>query len=256
MLNKQRSFILVSFLLSATMLHAAEAPGSNITVRTNNGIVQLEQEYKLSPRGPYLLKAMHLLEERFGIPEKERTSEHFTSQLDLAAGVLFKGVDWGEFGSDASSVRCCVEEITRCLATVEIHDIKSLENWPELRARFARLLMYQRAIWVRLRDPTLDDKTIQLYSGIDIPPRPVDTNAVDPNIKIELQHNLKRFLTDTGPAIDNFMVTAFSTAPADFRMLNELLAMGLYTPSERTKLVKKVADNIPGLPDIVKMQLL
>ena len=47
-----------------------------------------------------------------------------------------------------------------------------------------------------------------------------------------------------------------ATAPANFRMLNELLAMGRYTPSERTKLVKKVADNIPGLPDIVKMQLL
>lgn len=247
--------ILVCLMMTVEVVHAAAPSGGNPTVMTyNRDVMALEQGWKSTRQASYFSKALALFQAtKSTIPEMD--VDFHTSQLDLASGMLLKSRDGSEFGSDAGAVRCCQAEIIAQLADVDVRQLKKLAAWPELRARYARLLMLQRATWISLRDPTFDGKLIELDSTIHLQPDPVVQERLLRNQRIALQRDVKRFLEETGPAIDRFMIAAFSIEPGDFRMLNELLAMGLYTPTDRAKLVARVAGNIPELPDIVKIQL-
>lgn len=247
-------WFLACLVLAAALTHASDISGDSPTMMTySNDVMALEHEWSSTHRDTYFNKALALCRARAATPEM--TVEYHTAHLDLASGVLGKSRDGFESRSDPSVVRRCQAEIIALLAGVNVRKLKELPAWPELRARYARILMFQHATWTCLRDPALDGAGMQLDSTEGTEPDPHAQERRNRNRRIALQGDLKRFLKEKGPVIDRFMIEAFSVEPADFRMLNELLAMGLYSAVDRVTLVTTVSRNITGLPDIVKIQL-
>lgn len=245
--NNPCVLFLVSLMTAVAVTYAADTSKGNDTVQTyNSDVLGLEQEWISNPQASYFSKALTL--SRAARPAAAETNvEVHTFQLDLASGVLLKSRDGSEFGSDASAVRHCQAEIIGKLAAVDVGRMKDLAAWPELRARYARLLMLERAIWVSSRDPTLDGEMIELDSTIRLQPAPASAQErLIRNQRVSLQGDLKRFMAETAPLIDRFMIAAFSMEPVDFRMLNELLAMGFYTAEERARLVTAAEKKTEG----------
>ena len=249
----------VCLMMAATALSETNSIGGRPIVNTyNQDIMALEQEWNSTNQISCFIKARELFVARSG---GLKTVGFHTSQLDLAAAVLFKSRGGKEFQKEGDIVFINQGEIIDMLAIgANVSEMEKLAVWPELRSRYALLMMCQRATSISLRDPTLDDKMIQLDSTVRWQPltdaeQQALQKKADLYERIHLQHALKSFMKDTGPRIDRFMVDAFSREPFDIRMLNELLAMGLYTPEERAKLVTIVAEKVKGLPDTIKTQL-
>ena len=235
--NNPCILFLITLMTAAAVVYAADTSKGNDTMQKyNSDLLGLEQEWTSNPQASYFSKALTL--SRAVISASGTNFGFHTFQLDLASGVLLKSRDGSEFGSDARAVRYCQAELIGELAAVDVGRMKDLVAWPGLRARYARLLMLQRARWISLRDPTLDGEMIELDSTIRLQPDPAAAQErLIRNQRVSLQGDLKRFMEETAPLIDRFMIAAFSMEPVDFRMLTELLAMGLYTPADRARLV-------------------
>jgi hypothetical protein len=234
-----RSAFLGILLLMSSVTQASDDVKDRAVTLYDRENLALERKWGADQQAKYFSEALALFRARNAAQEMNPQVQ--SAQLDLASGVLLKTRDGSEYGSDAGAVRNCQAAIIRELVAVNIEQLERLPNWADLRARYARLLMYQRATWLGLRDPALDDQSIELDSTIRMEPDPAAEERLLRNQRIALQLDLKHFLKEAGPAIDRFMISLFSRKPEDFRMLNELLAMGLYTPAERSKLVTNEA---------------
>ena len=239
--------LLVCLLMALAGSHAADpaAPSESLMLKNYNlDVLALEKEWTSTHNASYFCKARDLLRSA-----GENTNEYQISKLDLASGVLLKSRCGIEFRSDERRyVLFGQAEVIENLARTDIRHLKDLSDWPELRARYVRIMMYQRAAWISLQDPSLDGKVIELNSTLPMQLVPesdakviaAEQDRMERNQRVSLQIDLKRFLNDNSLVIDRFMVAAFSIEPIDLRMLNESLAMGLYTPEERIKIVNTV----------------
>ena len=258
-------------LVVAVLAHGEDRPSGDEGAldRLNRDLLALEREWQTTSNPSYFSKASRLV----------RVTRHsqlmvdprcHTFILDLTCGVLLKSRDGTEFDMNAeSAVRSCQNKVVDELASVDPSVMTRFEAWPELRARYTRLMMIQRARWISLRDPSLDgpimlDSTQHLGAMEPDPAKRAVYLAAEEaankkrliqNQQASLQYDVKKFMADTGPEIDRFMIAAFSAEPADFRMLNELLLMGRYTAEARTTLVNLVAGSTQRLPEVLRTQL-
>ena len=258
-------------LVVAVLAHGEDRPAGDkghIDGLTRD-LLALEQEWRSTNNPSYFSKAVRL---RRHVQQSQLMAgpESHTFILDLTCGVLLKSRDGTEFDMNAdSAVRYCQNKVVSELASVDPTVMTRFEAWPELRARYARLMMIQRARWISLRDPSLDgpimlDSTQHLGAMEPDPAKRAVYLAAEEaankkrliqNQQASLQYDVKKFMADTGPEIDRFMIAAFSAEPADFRMLNELLLMGRYTAEARTTLVNLVAGSTQRLPEVLRTQL-
>jgi hypothetical protein len=218
-----------------TLAAVAEVP---VMKNEEKSVVSLELEWALNHRPIYFSKALQLFSAQNAEPHPSK--DFYSSQLNFASSILMKSRDGSEYGDEASPIRCCQAKIVQQLANVIFDNVKDLPGWPELRAGTARLLMCQRGTWLSLRDPNLDGKTIELDSAINYQPDQAAQERNLRNKKIEMQLDLKRFLGEFGPAIDRYMVNAFSIEPKNSQMLSDLLVIGNYSSVEREKLTNMV----------------
>ncbi len=242
--NNPYIFILACLMTAVPLMYAADNSEVKYNVESYyDNLEALEKEWHSTHEASYFRKAKNLLTEANTFV-RERNAIFYRFQLDLASAVLLKSRDGTEFGRNAhGAVRLNQAAIIDVLATVDVRQMKSLAAWPDLRAAYASLLMVQRAIWVSLRDPTLDGAKIVLDSTVSLQPdadAAERLNRVDRNTRVAVQNDLKSFMAETAPYIDRFLIDAFSMEPKDSRMLNEMLLMGLYTPEDRAKLMGKV----------------
>jgi hypothetical protein len=247
----------VIWLVAAVLAHGEDRPSGDKgrIDGLNRGLLALEQEWRSTNNPSYFSKAVSL---RGHVQQSQLMAgpEYHTFILDLTCGVLLKSRDGTEFDINGeSAVRICQNKAVAKLASVDPAVIAGLEAWPDFRARYARLMMVQRARWISLRDPSLDGPII-LDSTARLGPRDhaADRLRQKRNQQARLQYDVKGFLSKTGPKIDRFMVRAFSLGPFDFRMLNEMLLIGRYPPEERTKLVTLAAGSTQRLPERLRHQ--
>ena len=249
---KSTSCFLLAF--SAFVLNnagAANMSTTNMAVSAyTNEFYSLEKEWTATNSPSYFYKSMSLFNSVRAIDNTCFKSLSF--QLDIASGMLLKSRCGSEFGPNGIAICRCQADVISQLAAQDISMVSHLSSWQELRARYARILMYQRSMWFSLRDPAFDNEPITMYSSIRVQPDPIPDaiNHADRNNKIALQMVLKRVISETAPMIDRFMVAAFSSEPEDMRMLNEFLAIGGYSPEDRAKLVRVVGKTFGKISDI------
>lgn len=235
-------------LMIAAVVHAAEhSEVVKTDLNLRDRVTALEQEWKAGNEASYFEKAWALFH-AIGLArplDSVPDCDYYTCQLDLVNNVVSKSRDGTEFrDSDlfvlGERARFVESLVMARLAQGDVKQMKELKSWPVLRARYGRLLMRERAVWISMRDPTLDGQVLMLDSTIGIRDPAVDQQREQQNKKIHVQLFLKRCLDDNGPEIDRFMVDAFSLEPSDRRVLDELLALGLYTAPERAKLMAAI----------------
>lgn len=260
MLKISRASVAICFGVAALAYGDDRPSGEEQAIeRLKREIVALEQEWRSTGDPSYFSKATRLVRNtRHSLLMADPRSHTFV--LDAAFGVLAKGDDGSakEFDANAmTAVRHCQNKVVSELASVRPEVMRGFKAWPELRARYARLMMLQRARWISLRDPSQEgpivlDSTVHPLGHRDAAE---DRLRAKRNRQALLQYDVKRYQSETGPKIDHFMVGAFSLEPFDWRMFNEMLLLGRYTEEERTKLLMQTPTDIQNLPEVLRMQL-
>jgi len=246
---KKLSYLVINCLLiTINVLKANNSTKENDIMKSyKSELVTLEEEWSLNPNVSFFVKALQLSREASANnAARESGVDYYTFQLDLASAVLIKNLKDIDVRSDYSAPGRVQALVMGTLASENIDRIKNFESWPELRARYARLLMLQRSLWISLRDPNLDEETIEIDSTLRIGERDLTESLerMNRNRKISFQFDLIRFMDNTAPLFDRFMVEAFSLEPVDIRLLEELLVLGRYSPEDRIKIMENVERKI------------
>lgn len=255
---KISSVSVVMCLVATVLAHGADFPLGDEGRKDalSRELMVLERDWQKTNNPSYFSKSRGLIPYvRQGLVKAD--PKYHTFMLDLTSGLLVKSRDGTEFDMNAEgAVRHCQNEAVDELASVDPAVIAKLQDWPDFRARYARLMMFQRGKWISLRDPSKAGP-IMLDSTVHFGPRDRAADALRQkrNQQAQMQYDIKRFLSETGPKIENFMVRAFSLEPYDFRTLNEMLLMGGYAAEKRRELVTKAAGNTERLPEILRIQL-
>ena len=244
--------ILICLIMTVSVTHASEPSEGNDLKKYKSAHLALEKEWKTTPHISYFGKMVQLSREALSLPIVDVDFHNF--QLDLVSDMFLKSCYGSTMGAHPDVIGSKSYVIHK-LSSINIKRIKDMPFWSKFRSRYARLMMLQRATCFMLLDSTLDDKSIVLDNTCPAsafesdPTKRAALVAVEEadrkkleiqNRKVSAQIQVKKFMKETAPVIDRFMIATFSNKPDDLRMLNEFLALGFYTPAEQTKLVALV----------------